>query len=263
MKSPYAGLWFLLSLALVAVLVIAFSDDMVIGEWTVRKAPYSDYIFKEADMEPERRQAAQALADSLELARGLEAQVDSTPQNIFIFGDSMTQNLALRLGAYARANGHTMHAVNWDSSNTKIWADSDTLDYFIRRFEPTFVFITLGSNELYMKHPEQRLPYVKRILDKIGDIPYVWIGPPNWQEDYGINDMIQNAVRRGSFFRSAGMEFQRKKDHVHPTRASSALWMDSIMRWLPKSSHPFVAALPPDSLAKGGIDIIYLKALNK
>ena len=62
-------------------------------------------------------------SDSAEIVGGVSSEevvrTDSLPQNLFIFGDSMTFNLALRLAQYARQNGHVIHSVNWDSSNTK------------------------------------------------------------------------------------------------------------------------------------------------
>lgn len=258
--NKYTSIWLLLSLALVIVLIVSFSEDIIIGEWTVKKAPFPDYLLKESE-------DSTLLADTLldeDNRKEIEPIVtDSLPQSIFIFGDSMTFNLALRFAQYARQNGHTIHSVNWDSSNTKIWAEHDTLAYYINKFEPTQIFISLGSNEMYFKNPESRAPYVKKILEVIDTIPYVWIGPPNWQEDTGINDMLQRLCKRGSFFRSEGMEFKRKKDKIHPTRASSALWVDSIMRWLPNSAHPFVADTPSDSIGKVNPNVVFLKALNK
>lgn len=259
--NKYSSLWWLLALALAVVVVIAMIDDIKIGEWTVKKAPVADFLFKE--------KTEKALTDSIEMdsiglaEKPVEIKTDSLPQSLFIFGDSMTFNLALRLAQYAKENGHTIHSVNWDSSNTKIWAESDTLDYYINLYRPTHIFISLGSNELYFKDPYSRAPYVKTILSKIDTIPYVWIGPPNWKEDTGINNMLDEMCARGSFFRSEGMEFKRKKDNIHPTRESSALWIDSIMRWLPKSNHPFVANMPPDSIKKSNPNIVFLKALNK
>lgn len=94
----------------------------------------------------------------------MKVATDSLPQSLFIFGDSMTYNLALRLAQYAKQNGHTIHSVNWDSSNTKIWADYDTLANQIARYKPTQIFISLGSNEIFFKNPETRLPYVKKFL---------------------------------------------------------------------------------------------------
>ena len=257
-KKTYLALWLLLSVALIVVLLVAFSDDIVIGGKTLRKAPVAD-LFATDSLSVE---LAEAGTDSIpELIE--EIKTDSLPQSIFIFGDSMTFNLALRLAQYAKQNGHVINSVNWDSSNTKIWAEHDTLAYYIEKFRPTQIFISLGSNELYISKPETRLPYIKKILEVIDTIPYVWIGPPNWKEDGGINDLLARTCRPGSFFRSAGMEFQRKADHIHPTRSSSASWIDSIMRWLPSSAHPFIAEMPSDSLKKANPHIIFLKALNK
>lgn len=258
-KNNYVALWLLLASALAIILFVAFFDDISIGNYTIRKAPVAETLSaRSSDLLPppiESTDSVTAVSDTV--------PTDTVPQNFLIFGDSMTYNLALRLAQYAKQNGHTIHAVNWDSSNTLIWAESDTLEYYIRKFRPTQIFISLGSNELYLKDPERRRTYVRRILGVIDTVPYVWIGPPNWTKDSGLNDMIESECRRGAFFRSEGMEFQRKADKVHPTRASSALWIDSIMRWIPKSAHPFRAEIPSDSIGKANPNIIFLKALNK
>ncbi|MDE7402906.1 MAG: SGNH/GDSL hydrolase family protein [Muribaculaceae bacterium] len=260
-KNAYTGLWLLLALALAAVLTVAFSDDISIGGKTLRKTPLIADLWKDHKAEADSVAKADSIAEVK--SKPLEIKTDSLPQSILIFGDSMTFNLALRLAQYAKQNGHTIHSVNWDSSNTKIWAEHDTLAHYIREFRPTQIFISLGSNELYIQKPETRLPYIEKILAVIDTIPYVWIGPPNWKEDAGINDLLERTCSRGSFFRSAGMEFKRKADHIHPTRQSSADWVDSIMRWIPKSAHPFLAAPPDSTITKSNPNIIFLKALNK
>lgn len=263
MKSRYAGLWLLLVVALVAVVGFSIADvEVNLGSWHPKKAPFREQLLEERVGEAAREALAEA--DSLPVEVKVEKQLtDSASQSLLIIGDSMTLNLALRLAEYAKQNGHSIHSINWDSSNTRIWASCDTLDHFIREYGVTFVFVSLGSNELYVKHPEAHRKYVERILAKIGDLPYVWIGPPNWKEDSGINDMIASACRPGSFFRSAGMEFERKKDRIHPTRRASAMWIDSIMRWMPKSAHPILADTPSDSIGKAPANVVFLKALNK
>lgn len=266
MKSSYIGVWLLLAMSLIIILTVSFADDFSIGGWTPKKAPYREMLlnkeyadtavtgpYHEGDAE-----AASVLAKSSE-----PAKTDSTPQSILLIGDSMTLNLAVQLSRYAKANGHTFHAVNWDSSNTKIWAESDTLQYFIRQFDATYLFVSLGSNELYLTKPEGHRKYVQAIIDKIGNRPYVWIGPPNWKEDAGLNDMIMSTCAPGTFFRSAGMNFERKKDKIHPTRAASALWIDSVARWMPSSAHPILLDVPSDSIGKVSPNVIFLKALNK
>ncbi|MDE6753626.1 MAG: hypothetical protein K2J82_03335 [Muribaculaceae bacterium] len=265
MKSNYLALWLLLAVALAIFLTVSFSDDLSLGSYTVKKAPFPETIFPDSIQDSHARLLASndsvLLSDTVEQPK--EVKTDSVPKNILLFGDSMTMNIALRLAKYAKQNGHEMHAINWDSSNTKIWAESDTLAAFMKRYNPDFVFISLGSNEVYFKDPYKRHPYVKRILATIGDVPYIWIGPPCWDNRTAINDMLEATCRPGTFFRSAGMEFKRKKDKIHPTREASALWVDSIMRWMPKSAHPILADFPSDSLGKVHSNIILLKALNK
>lgn len=259
MKSHYTGLWLIVALSLVIFLIVAFADDIHIGSWSVKKAPFADRLLNEQTY----KDSLSAVPVATELAADERVQTDSTSKSIFIFGDSMTWNLALRLAQYARQNGHTLHSVNWDSSNTRIWSDCDTLANNLKRYKVDYVFITLGSNELYFKDPTTRLANVKRILEIIDTIPYVWIGPPNWKEDTGFNDMLARTCKPGTFFRTGMMELARKADHIHPTRQASVIWMDSIMRWLPKSAHPIVMDVPSDSIGKVNPNIQFLKALNK
>lgn len=263
MKSHYVALWLLVSVALSIFMLVSFSEDISVGSWNVKKAPFRDMLLAESF---DSDAIVGFVEDDVKDESGKVAMmpVDSTSKSILLIGDSMTFNLALQLARYARQNGHELHAVNWDSSNTKIWADCDSLRNLIARFNVDYVFISLGSNELYYKKPEVRLPYVRRILDVIDTIPYVWIGPPNWDDsDNGFNDMLASTCRRGSFFRTAGMSLARKKDKIHPTRAASAIWIDSLMRWMPESSHPIVMDVPSDSLGKVKTNIIFWKALNK
>lgn len=261
-KHEYIGIWLLLAVALSIVVLVAFSDDISLMGYSLKKAPIAEFLLKD-----EKAEADSILkADSVRLAEKKklkEVKTDSLPQTIFIFGDSMTFNLALRLAQYARQNGHKIYSVNWDSSNTKLWATTDTLKYFLDDFKPTQVFISLGSNELYYKNPEVHGPYVKKIIETLDTIPYVWIGPPNWNGSSEFNEMLARICKPGSFFRSEGMTLKRKKDKIHPTREASALWIDSIMRWVSRSSHPFIAETPSDSIGKVNPHITFLKALNK
>lgn len=253
----------ILTLALVTFLTYSFIDtDFKIGSWHPQKAPFKEKLTAEGGTRNSTG-GGNALQLDIEQSSREPQKVDSMPKSILLIGDSMTLNLAYRLSKYAKHNGHEFHAVNWDSSNTRIWGASDTLSHFIKEFKADFVFVSLGSNELYLKNPDSRREDVRRILRQIDALPYIWIGPPNWKEDFGINDMIASECRPGSFFRSAGMEFKRKKDHIHPTRDASALWIDSIMRWIPKSAHPILCETPPDSLGKVNPHVEFLKALNK
>ena len=80
---------------------------------------------------------------------------------------------------------------------------------------------------------------MREILRQIGDLPYIWIGPPNWKDDTGINELLAEECAQGSFYLSKGGTFEREKDGAHPTKESAALWMDRVCRWIEdESSHP-------------------------
>lgn len=258
----YLGLWLILTIVMTLIVGISFADDFTVLGWTPKKAPYAEMLMKKDTREAvaDLDSIVKAVPDSLEIK---EQPVDSIPHSILLIGDSMTLNLAYRLSEYAKQNGHSFHAINWDSSNTLTWSGSDTLEYFMGKFDADYIFISLGSNELYLKHPDARRKNVRAILDMVGDRSYVWLGPPNWKEDAGINDMIQQECRPGTFFRTAGMQLARKKDHIHPTRPASALWIDSVARWMPRSAHPILMDIPSDSIGKVNPNVTFLKPLNK
>ena len=179
---------------------------------------------------------AQQEADSL-----TEEPVDTAAQRVLLFGDSMSEYLAYRLADYANYNGHQLTCVTWVSSGTRNWAETDTLQHYIQMVNPTHVFVCLGSNELYtadMKGCERR---IRAILEKIGDVPTVWIGPPNWCEDHGYYKLLLVVMGPKRYYPSYKLTFERQKDGRHPTMKSSAMWMDKIVEWMNEghSIHPF------------------------
>ncbi|MBR4722109.1 MAG: SGNH/GDSL hydrolase family protein [Muribaculaceae bacterium] len=156
---------------------------------------------------------------------------------ILFIGDSMLEGLSPRLAAYAKENGHSLYSVIWYSSTSEIWGETTKVKEFINKYKPDFLFICLGANELFVRDIEnKRDKYVKNMVSQIGSLPYLWIGPPNWKPDTGINRLIEKNTRQGCYFKSDGMHFDRAKDGAHPTRASAVLWMDSIVRWMPAHS---------------------------
>lgn len=186
--------------------------------------------------------------DSVALTKPKEVELDTTSQRILFFGDSMLEGLGRRMCDYALENGHEYTSVCWYSSTSEIWANTDTLQYFIKETKPTFIMICLCSNEQFVRDLQKREKYVETIIDKIGDIPYVWISPPSWKEDTGINNIIRTKVGKKRYFDSTKLEYERGKDHVHPTFASAEVWMDSIAVWMQskKVEHPIKMAVPTE-----------------
>jgi hypothetical protein len=165
-----------------------------------------------------------------------ENKTDTTSQSILLIGDSMAYTLIFRLSDYCLQNNHTMHAVTWVSSSTVGFGSCDTLRYYIDKFKASYVIFVIGSNELFVDDIKlHRAKYMERILKQIGRTRCVWIGPPNWKEDTGINDLILEAVGKEKFFLSKNLKFHRR-DHAHPTLESASMWMDSIASWIKRES---------------------------
>ncbi|MDR1738075.1 MAG: LysM peptidoglycan-binding domain-containing protein [Candidatus Symbiothrix sp.] len=157
---------------------------------------------------------------------------DTAKQRILFIGDSMLETLGKRMRQYAAENGHDLLNVIWYSSSTKWWAQHiDTLSHFINDFRPTYIFICLGANELFVKDLQQRDKWTKQIIKRIGNIPFVWIGPPNWKEDTGINDVILKNTGKERFFLSKQLKFRRTKDGKHVATSSAADWLDAAIEY--------------------------------
>lgn len=249
MIKRYSGLWTLLVMAFAVIAVASCFDGITVLGHEFRTADIVGRLTR-----PQNPDAPAAAADSVSpgTVPALPAEVDTTSQRILLIGDSMLEGLSPRLAAYAAANGHELSTVIWYSSTSQIWGDCDTLSTFIRRYKPTYVMVCLGANELFVTDIERkRDKYVKSILRQIGELPYVWIGPPNWKEDTGINRLVERNAAPGRFFLSNGMHFDRSSDGAHPTRRSAAAWMDSVARWMPAHcAHPIRLDQPSDTHAK-------------
>ena len=167
-------------------------------------------------------------------------------QNILFIGDSMLEGLSKRFEDYASRNSHKLNTVIWYSSTSEIWANTDTLQYFLKKVDPSYVVICLGSNELFVKDAPRRKDYIKKIVGKLGNLPFVWISPPNWKNDTGINDAIISVVGKGRYFDSRSLNLARKSDHAHPTEVAAAGWMDTIARWIqsPACVNPLLMNYP-------------------
>ncbi|MDE5805309.1 MAG: hypothetical protein K2H58_03470, partial [Paramuribaculum sp.] len=173
MKKNYIGLWNLLAVALAVIIVISCLDHPSVFGVELRSSGIADKLT--AAREPEIAAEEAAAADSAVEVKPEKIELDTAAQNILIIGDSMLEGLNPRLAAYAKKNGHTLHSVIWYSSTTKYFGESDTLKVFIKKYNPSFIFLSLGGNELFVRDIiEQRDKFVKKILADIGDIPYLW-----------------------------------------------------------------------------------------
>jgi len=235
--------------------VYSFSDyEAKIGDTIIKKAKIKEFILGIPE-NPYGKALTQR--DTLNKVQKQEP-MDTTSQKILLIGDSMLEGLMLRLKDYTAYNNHDLKTVIWYSSTTDYFGNSDTLKYFINQYKPTYIMLVVGANELFVSDIiRKRNRYVKHMLKQIDTINYVWIGPPNWKEDTGINEMILNNVGSMHYFPSKNLNYQRTKDGAHPTHSSASVWMDSIAVWvMTKSLKPILLKKPLEKSKKSPNAII-------
>lgn len=240
MKRRYLSIFGILAVAFLFFLVLSIFGDLDLGGGIKLRASGMAQALLTNHNKPQPSTSENIdnmPSDSIVIEKHHQVVLDTSEKIVLLIGDSMLEGLSPRLGAYCGASGHKLYTIIWYGSTTELFGSSKLITDYIRKLHPDYIFISLGGNELYIKDiAEKRQPYVKNILAEIDTIPYLWIGPPNWRKDTGINSLLKTTLPKGTFFESNGMKFDRKKDGAHPTSESAAQWMDSILRWMPDSA---------------------------
>lgn len=249
MKRTYFSLFALLLVAFMLFAGLSFFKDGIEESFGINTATFASDLLSAPDEELELAEVVTTDSVTGKVIATVErAPLDTTKKNILFIGDSMLERLSPRIAAYAEENGHQMNTVIWYGSSTEVWATSGRAKECIRKYRPDYIIISLGGNELFITDIiARRTKYVKQIVADFASIPYVWIGPPNWKKDTGINKMIQNVVPKGNFYLSytPDQHYDRAKDGAHPTPASAAKWADRICKWIvEKSNNPIVLNFP-------------------
>ncbi len=171
---------------------------------------------------------------------------DTTKHRIILIGDSESGGLRYPLNDYCLANGHKLVlSMEWYSATVFNFGRSDTIDKIIARFKPTYIFLVFGMNELYARDLKARKIAANLLAKKLRNIPYAWIGPANWDEDYGINRVFKSSADSGSFFLTRNLTLTRAGDGRHPDIQGYRIWMDSVANWLQTSAKYKMAMKPP------------------
>lgn len=208
---------------------------------------------------------AQGILDSLEVVydkilqgdtvNQVETRQENTPQQhrILLIGDSMLDGVGRRFNDYAAANGHTLFTSIWYGSTTKSWAYTTELPRLMKKVDPTFVIVCLGTNDLGYHDISARSEAVREIIHEIGDVPFVWIGPVtlrNIKNDPGIVNMIRQNVGATRFYDSYDLRISRGPDGIHPTFQAAAKWVDGIAHWMssPETEYPIHLDAPAQSV---------------
>lgn len=254
--SPIVALWILLTVALVIFIGVSFSDDVRLGSHTLSKAYFPETLL--ANSKPDQDEIRIEVADTIPIPAEALIEPDTTIHNVLVFGDSMTHHLAMSIAKYGAKNHYKVTGVTWESSSIPGWKNSDKIKKYLEMVKPDFIFISLGSNEMGLKNFERRVPDIQEIVAQLGDIPYVWVGPPLWTEDKGFYPVLEKTLPKGKVFKIENLEIERGPDHVHPTKRGAEVWADTLMKWIKKSDHPILTEMPDSGTTTKGHKFIYL-----
>lgn len=155
-------------------------------------------------------------------------------------GDSFAAALGIELGKRLKASGVRTSLEYKTASYVPTWAFGPDLPKLIANYNPDLVLITLGANELEIPDPPQRAGAVKRLVQKVGDRPCVWILPPLWKPDTGLMQVIKDNSAPCKVLDSSLLvhDLPRGPDKIHPNAAGRETWAEAVFQWLKKSRAP-------------------------
>ncbi len=184
----------------------------------------------------------------------VDAPIDTTTQHILFIGDSMAEGLRYPLQQYTQHNNHKLTVIAKTSASIVSWAGKDSsgrLRETIKQLKPTYVLISLGSNDLFTKYLEEYDKYLTNIVKQLDSTKFVWICPPNWKDDFGLTDLIEQKVGTDRFFPSKTLKIPRAGDKIHPTVIGYNRWADSLSHWIMnESQHKIQLNKKPEEVKK-------------
>ncbi|TAE18325.1 MAG: hypothetical protein EAZ95_04395 [Bacteroidetes bacterium] len=221
-----------IALGIVFVLALLITYSM----WMLNDNHKNTPKTAESKRDTNTRNSVPQEAEFLEGKPTKEAEpVDTASQHILFIGDSMAEGLRYPLQQYAQHNKHKLTVIAKTSASIISWVGKDSagrLRETIRQLKPTYVLISLGSNDLFTKYLEEYEKYLENINKQLDSTKFVWICPPNWKEDFGLTDLIAQKVGEDRFFPSKLMKIPRAGDKIHPTVQGYNQWADSLSHWI-------------------------------
>jgi lysophospholipase L1-like esterase len=221
-----------IALAIVVVLVLLVAYSL----WTSSDHHKNQTATQENRKDSLPRNAVPEEAEFLqEKSKKKTLPTDTTSQNILFIGDSMAEGLKFPLQQYAQYNKHKFTTIAKTSASIVSWVGKESdgkLRQTIKEHKPSFVLISLGSNDLFTKYLEEYEKYLDNIVKQLDSTKFVWVCPPNWKDDFGLTELIEQKVGSDRFFPSKVMKIPRAGDKIHPTVEGYNRWADSLAYWI-------------------------------
>ncbi len=94
----------------------------------------------------------------------------------------------------------------------------------VAKHQPDLVLINLGTNEVFVPAPQALLGRIRAVVKSVGPRDCIWIGPPTWNGDKGIVEVLRDNVAPCRFFDSSNLDLERISDGIHPTDKGGEEW---------------------------------------
>jgi hypothetical protein len=189
------------------------------------------------------RGATFMMPSGLVASRALVAEALPLPEGTTVLhvGDSFAGALGIELDKTLKERGIRGILRYTTSSYIPTWAWDKNLDQYLSDFKPDLVLITLGGNELEIDNAGQRADTIRRLLERLGGRPCVWIAPPLWKEPKNdLLEIIRHNLGTCRYMDTNALiqHMPRAGDGIHPTMNARRDWAKVVLRWLSRERDP-------------------------
>lgn len=149
-------------------------------------------------------------------------------------GDSFAGALGIELNKVLKNLGVQGYLKYKVPSYIPGWASGKELPEYLTKYKPDLVLVTLGANEMEIGDPGQRAPLIRKLVERIGDRPCVWIAPALWGKDNGLMEIVRQNISPCRYLDTNALvkHMPRAGDKIHPQMDARSDWAEFVLRWL-------------------------------
>lgn len=159
---------------------------------------------------------------------------------VLVIGDSLARGMTPHFKTLAEEAEIPLVSLAIPGTRTSQWTDSPELAAALIEFDPTHVFISLGTNDAYTRFtPEEVAEDAAELVALVEETEahVIWIGAPALpptSAGANLNPDILAAIREvaPNYYDSTDLEIPRGPDNLHPTASGYAGWAGALWNWL-------------------------------